>query len=66
MKRSVGSVGVVVLQILVQHYRGVACSGDQEVVEAFAAQGPDPAFGDRIRSGRSNRDADDADVGAGE
>ena len=44
----------------------MARSGDQEVVEAFAAQGADPAFRDRVRSRCSDRGADDADVGAGE
>ena len=46
-----GAVGVVVLEVVLQHYPEVAWSGDQEVVEAFAAQGSDPAFGDRVRSG---------------
>ena len=36
--------------VLLQHYREVAWPGDQEVVEAFAAQGADPAFGDGIGS----------------
>ena len=43
------AVGVVVLDVLPQHYREVARSGDQEVVEAFAAQGADPALSDRVR-----------------
>ena len=33
------AVGVVVLDVLVQDGREVALSGDQQVVEAFAAQG---------------------------
>jgi hypothetical protein len=33
--RSVRAVGVVVLEILLQHYREVARSGDQKVVEAL-------------------------------
>jgi hypothetical protein len=37
MQRSVGSVRVVVLYIFVQHEVEVAWSGDQEMVEAFAA-----------------------------
>jgi hypothetical protein len=44
----------------------VGCSGDQEMVEAFAAQGADPAFRDGVRSWCLNWGADDADVGAGE
>jgi hypothetical protein len=38
MQRSVWAVGVVVLDELGQHLRQVAWSGDQQVVEAFAAQ----------------------------
>ena len=60
------SVGVEVLQIFAQHDVEVAWPGDQEVVEAFAAQGADEAFGDRVRSGCPDRGADDLDVGAGE
>jgi hypothetical protein len=37
MQRSVGSVRVVVLYIFAQHEVEVAWSGDQEMVEAFAA-----------------------------
>jgi hypothetical protein len=55
-----------VLDVLAQHYREVAGSGDQHVVEAFAAQCADPALGDRVRSRCANWCADDADVGAGE
>jgi hypothetical protein len=36
------------------------------VVEAFAAQGADPALGDGVRSRCPGRGADDADVGGGE
>jgi hypothetical protein len=35
------AVVVVVLQLLVQHDAEVMCSGDQEVVEAFSAEGGD-------------------------
>jgi hypothetical protein len=59
-------MGVVVLDVLAQHGREVARSGDQELVEAFAAQRANPALGDRVRPRRANRGADDADVGAGE
>jgi hypothetical protein len=55
-----------VLDVLLQDEREVAGSSDQEVVEAFAAQGADPAFGDRVRPGCSDWCAEDADVGAGE
>jgi hypothetical protein len=50
IERSVGSVRVVVRDVLLQHYREVAWSGDQEVVEAFAAQGADPALCDGVGS----------------
>jgi hypothetical protein len=53
------------LGILPQHCSEVPGSGDQEVVEAFAAQRADEAFGDRIRPGCPDRGAD-ADVGASE
>lgn len=44
IQRSVGSVGVVVREVVLQDGGEVAWSGDQEVVEAFAAQGGDDAF----------------------
>ena len=59
-------MGVVVGQVLLQHNGEVARSGDQEVVEAFAAQRADEAFRDRVRARRSNRGADDPNVGADE
>ena len=40
MQRSVRPVPVVMLDVLAQHCGEVAWSGDQEVVEAFAAQVP--------------------------
>jgi hypothetical protein len=43
-------MGVVVLEVLLQYRREVASSGDQDVVEAFASQGADPALGDRVRA----------------
>ena len=43
---------------------GGACSGDQEVVEALAAQCADAALGDCVHTRCSNRGADDVDVGA--
>jgi hypothetical protein len=42
-------VSVVVLDELTEYHGEVARSGDQQVIEAFAAQGADEAFGDRIR-----------------
>jgi hypothetical protein len=43
----------------------VAWSGDQHVVKAFAAQGTDEPFRDRVRAGCPDRGADDRHVGAG-
>ena len=42
-------VAHVVLDELAHHGREVAPSGDQQVVEAFAAQRADEALGDRVR-----------------
>jgi hypothetical protein len=50
MKRLVRAVGVAVREVLLQHRGEVAWSGDQEVVEAFAAQGAGEAFRDGVRS----------------
>jgi hypothetical protein len=49
MQRPVRALSVVVLDVLRQHDRQVAWSGDQQVVEAFAAQRADEALGDRVR-----------------
>ena len=51
MQRPVRAMSVVVLDVLLQHDRQVAWSGDQQVVEAFAAQRADEAFGDRFARG---------------
>ena len=51
---------------LVRRRDTVAGSGDQHVVEAFAAQRADEALGDRVRARCPDWGADDADVGAGE
>jgi hypothetical protein len=48
MERAVRAMSVVVLGVLLKDQRQVAWSGDQQVVEAFAAQGADEAFGDRV------------------
>ena len=47
MQRSVRTMPVVVIDVLLQHCSEVAGSDDQEVVETFAAQGADEAFDDR-------------------
>jgi hypothetical protein len=41
-------VRVEVLDIIAQEDVEVAWSGDQDVVEAFSAQGADEALGDRV------------------
>jgi hypothetical protein len=66
MERSVWPVSVVVRDVLLRHGSEVVGAGDQEMVEAFAPQGADPALRDRVRPRRSHWCADDADVGAGE
>ena len=66
MERSVRTVGVVMLDVLAQHRREVARSGDQEMIEAFTAQTADEPFRDRVRSRCPHWGADDADVRAGE
>ena len=55
---------VVVLNVLAQYDVEVAWSGDQEVVEAFPAEGADEAFRDGVRTGCPDWGADDADAGA--
>jgi hypothetical protein len=50
MQRPVRAMSVVVLDVLLQHDRQVAWSGDQHVVQAFAAQRADEALGDRVRA----------------
>ena len=45
---SVRPVGLEVLEILAQNDIEVAWPGDQEVVEAFPAQGTDEALGDGV------------------
>src|SRR5690242_1437945 len=66
MQRSLRTMPVVVVDALLQHCSEVAGSGDQEVVETFAAQGADEAFRDRVCPGCPDRRADDPEIGAGE
>jgi hypothetical protein len=63
---SVWAVRVVVLDELLQHLLEMAGSGDQEVIEAFAAQSADEAFRDRVGPRCPHGAAEDTDVGAGE
>ena len=64
-RRYLAAQPILLLGELVQHCVEVAWSGDQHVVEAFAAQGADEAFRDRVCAGCPDRGADDPDVGAG-
>ena len=62
---SVRSVGVVVLEVLLQHRREMARSDDQKWSRHSRRRVP-IAFDDGVRSRRSNRGADDLDVCTGE
>jgi len=57
---------VDVVYVLGQRVVEVAAVEDQHSVEQLAADGADPAFGDRVRPGRPHRCAQDADALAGE
>jgi len=57
---------VVVAFELVQYGCGVSTVDDQEVVEEFAADRADEAFGDCVRPWCPRRGLDDPDVGGGE
>ena len=50
IQRAVRPMSVVVLDVLLQHDGQVAWSGDQHVVEAFAAQRADEPLGDGVRA----------------
>jgi hypothetical protein len=63
---SMWSVAVVVLDKLGQDVGELARSGDEDVVEAFASQGADPALGDRVRPRGLRWRLDDADLGGAE
>jgi hypothetical protein len=53
---------VVVIDVGTQNPVEVAIACDQQPVEAFGSHGPDPALGDRVGSGRSDRRLDDLDA----
>jgi len=59
-------VGVVVVAVDAQDTLKLPAAADQEPVEAVAADGADPAFGERIRLRRPERCADDLDALASE
>ena len=60
------SVIIVMALELAQHGYGVSSVEDQEVVEEFAADRADDAFGDRVRPWCTHRRLDDLDVDGGE
>ena len=49
-QRDLAAQPILLREVLLQHRGEVAWSGDQEVVEAFAAQGAGEAFRDGVRS----------------
>jgi hypothetical protein len=55
-------VDVVVLDADAQDTLELAAARDQEPVEALAADGADPALGERVRVRRPKRGADDLDA----
>ena len=59
-------MGVVVVDVDAQDALELPAAGDQEPVEAVAADGADPAFGERVRFRRSKWGADDLDTFAAE
>jgi hypothetical protein len=59
-------VGVEVRHVFAQHSPKLASVEDQHPIQQLAADGADPALGDRVRSGCAHRGAQDADGLAGE
>jgi hypothetical protein len=55
-------MGVVVIDVDAQDALELPAAGDQEPVEAVAADGADPAFGERVCLWRSKWGADDLDA----
>jgi hypothetical protein len=55
-------VGVVVVDVDAQYALELSAACDQEPVEAVAAYGADPAFGERVCLRRPKRRADDLDA----
>jgi hypothetical protein len=66
MQRSVGPVGVVVVDEHAEHTLELAAVRDQEPVEALSADGANKALGDRVRFRRSHGSLDDFDAFARE
>ena len=59
-------VGVVVVDVDADDTLKLSAAADQEQVEAFAADGGDPALGERVCLRRAKRGADDFDAIASE
>ena len=59
-------VRVVVVDVDAQDALKLPAAADQEPVEAIAANGADPAFGERVCLGRAKRGADGLDALASE
>jgi hypothetical protein len=59
-------VGVVVVDVDAQNALKLLAAADQEPVEAVAADGADPAFGERVCFRCAKRGADDLDAFASE
>jgi hypothetical protein len=55
-------MGVVVVDVDAQDTLELSAAADQEPVEAVAANGADPVFGERVRLRRPKRGADDLDA----
>jgi hypothetical protein len=51
VQRAVGAMVVEMCHVLGEHRFEVAAVEDQYPVEQFSADGADPSFGDRVRSG---------------
>ena len=59
-------MGVVVIDVDLQDTLKLLAAADQEPIEAVAADGADPAFGERVCLRRAKRGADDLDAFAAE
>ena len=59
-------MGVVVIDVDVQDALKLPAAADQEPIEAVAADGADPAFGERVCLRCAKRGADDLDAFAAE
>ena len=66
VEKSVGSVPVVVREILGEHDLEVAAVEDKESVQALPADGTDESLGDRVGAGRLDRGLDNPDALGGE